>query len=583
MSIPGTVLAGRPWPFTRLLAPDRERLRAVGIGLAIAAALAAARLAWNLVYGNDLFLDSWVLVHVLGVLDGDVTRLPRATLTLQYPISYLPALPLSFLFGPFVTVKYIYPVVSSLAAVPGYLLLRRGPAPILGVLGLLFLPDLAVKALTGTPQGFALPLFVLAVYFALTEKRLPFVLTAAAILFTHHLTGMVTLVLYYTVVALPHSREPGWLRREAPYLVFFSLWPLYWAWSFYWTDQSYIWPIFLTLALAVGASSAVGLYLLMPRLNRLMGVLGGLAERLPGHAMLAACIVVAALGWLISERTLDSPGLSSAAVANRAVVAVYAALLFIGALAVLARRHLGLTLLFGTLGWLGFLVMPTGCTHVFDGLRLADYAILGGLVALFAPGLNASWRQPAIVLSLALVFAAGGLRLQVGRDRLFAISDAQYAAAGWIRDNTRPNESVATDTKMSLLVLGKSDRNATFEGSRWLFDGSPVGPTITSLNTGPSFAQRPIAYVLLTDYMLTRGADVGWFGATTVVKPELFTELDGIGRRVYQQGGVTIWRLDQQLTAGGGRRVFPHEAALDVLTSRMFGAIPLVGKGSICD
>ena len=125
---------------------------------------------------------------------------------------------------------------------------------------------------------------------------------------------------------------------------------------------------------------------------------------------------------------------------------------------------------------------------------------------------------------------------------------------------------------MSLLILGEANRSATFEGSRWLFDGTPIGPTITTLNTeGPSFFNHPITHVMLTDYMLTRGADVGWFGATTVVKPGMYEELDTLGERVYAKDGVTIWALDQDRTAGDGRREFASKSALTLLTDRFFG------------
>jgi hypothetical protein len=584
MSTLGTVLAGRPSPLTWLPELTGERRRTLVVGFTIAAFLATLRVGWNLAYDNDLFLDSWVLVHVLDVLGGGAERMPRATLTLEYPLSYLPTLPVAMLLGPADTVKYVYPVVASLAAVPAYAMLRHGPAPVLGVFALLLLPDLAVKGLTGTPQGMALPLFVLASYFALAENRVGFLLTAAAILFTHHLTGMVTLVVYYTVVAMPRSREPGWLQREAPYLLFFACWPAYWAWTFFQTDQSYIWPIFLTLATVAGGTSAVLLYAFLPQIQRVAEYTGAIARRIPPHLVIEGAILIGLAGWLLSTRTLDSPGLSSAALANRAVVAIYAGLLFICALAVLARGHMGLLLLFGTLGWLGFLVLPTGCHRVFDGLRLADYAILGGLVGLMAPGLDARWKSPAVVLAIALVFSAAALRMEYGRDRLFGLTDGQYAAAQWVEANTEPGVSIATDTKMSLLILGEANRSATFEGSRWLFDGTPIGPTITALNTsGPSFLNHPITHVMLTDYMLTRGADVGWFGATTVVKPGMYEELDAIGERVYVQDGVTIWALDQERTTGDGRREFASKSALTLLTDRFFGSLPIVGRGGVCD
>ncbi len=540
--------------------------------------LASVRIGWNALHANDLFLDSWVLVHILGVVEGSVEQLPRAKLTLQYPLSYLPALPSSYVFGPAFTVRYAYPVVASLAAVPAYLLLRQGRAPALSVLALLLLPDLSVKALTGTPQGVGLPLFLLALYFALSGRRLPFVLAATAVLFTHHLTGMVTLILYYTVVAMPASREPDWLKREWPYLLYFGLWPLYWAWTFYQMDQAFIWPMFLILATVGGGTAALAIYVAVPHIERLTERLARSSRNLSTRTVIGTALVVGGMGWLIASYTLDSPGLSSV-YANRAVVALYAALLVIGAFAIIARQHLGLTLLFVTLSWLGFLGMSTGCQRVFDGLRLADYAVLGGLVALFSPGLQTRWARPVLMTAIAFVFIAGGLRLQFSHERLFALSESEYQAAGWLMENSRHSESVATDTKMSLLVLGQGERHATFEGSRWLFDGTPVGPTITALNSDELFVERPISYVMLTDYMLARGADVGWFGPASVIDESLFLELDNIGQRVYVNDEVTIWRLDERLTSVGGVRHFDSRGPATVLMDRVFEAIPLVGRG----
>ena len=97
---------------------------------------------------------------------------------------------------------------------------------------------------------------------------------------------------------------------------------------------------------------------------------------------------------------------------------------------------------------------------------------------------------------------------------------------------------------MSLLILGEGGRNATYEGTWWLFDGSPVRPIVATLNGASRFRDRPIRYVALSDYMLERGAEIAWFSAT--VKPDraLPQRIDDLGHRVYDRGGVTIWELD---------------------------------------
>lgn len=518
--------------------------------LLAALALASWRLWWNLANGQDLFLDSWVLVHILRVFDGGAELLPRGLLTLQYPLSYVPFWPLAKLFGSFGSVKLVYPVLASLAAIPAFLLVRNGPLALGGVLSILLLPDLMIKSLNGTPQGVALPMFLLALYFALQGKRLPFVLAATAILFTHHLTGLITLVLYYTVVATPRSRDPGFLRTEWPSLVYFSLWPLYWAWTFANTQQTYLGPAFLVLAVSVGLPMALLLYAMAPLIDRLVHWAGQWTQTLSTAWIALAVGIAAAAGWLFSGPLLNTPGLSDAPVANRALVSIYAVIITAGLAAALSRRHTPLILFAGTLLTLGFANNFLGCTPLFDGLRVADYAAVCGLVALFAPGLTAPWSTRTTLLCVALLVLLGSvLRLQANYERLFAHTADQLAAARWVAANVPTNASIATDAKMSLLVLGEGSRNATFEGTWWLFDDAPIAPYVAHLNSDRRFLDRPIRYVLLSDYMFGRGAEVSWFTPAMRAPASLPVRLDAIGKRVYEHGGVAMWELDASAIA----------------------------------
>ena len=98
----------KPWP----------GLSGLFVGaVALAGILAAVRVGWNLARPDDLFMDSWVLVHILRAMDGESAWLPRAALTLHNPLSFLPLYPISKVFGAFDTVKLAYPVVASLAVV----------------------------------------------------------------------------------------------------------------------------------------------------------------------------------------------------------------------------------------------------------------------------------------------------------------------------------------------------------------------------------------------------------------------------------------------------------------------------------
>ena len=355
----GSVPVRRPWQRTSTLQWLRSPLPTVG--LTVALALAMARVGWNLARPQDIFLDSWVLVHLLQALDGEASLLPRAALTLHYPLSYLPLFPLAKVFGPFTTVKLLYPIIALLAAVPAYLLVRRGPAPVVGIIAMLALPDLAVKALNGTPQGVALPLFLLTLYFAVHRRRKGFVATAVAILFTHHLTGLITLVLYYAMWVLPRSRDRGFLRGEWPYLLFFSAWPLYWAWTFSNTGQWYMAPILLVLTVAIGLPIAVVLYLAAPHTRQAVDWAGARAAALSPLRLVALAVGVAAAGLLLSGVTLETPGLSTGGLANRLVVALYAVLLVIAGAAILARRDHGLALFAAILLALGSAVVGMGC------------------------------------------------------------------------------------------------------------------------------------------------------------------------------------------------------------------------------
>ncbi len=532
----------------RLSSVDVDIWGIPAMGLAIAAALAAARVGWQLVRPDDLFLDSWVLVHILEVFNGEASPLPRAALTLQYPLSYLPfVIPAKFV-GALGTVKFVYPVVSSLAAIPAYMLARRGMTPVAGALALLFVPDELVKALNGTPQGIAFVLFLFAVYFSIRRNRAAFIVTAIVTLLTHHLTGLAVLLLYYSVWVLPRTREPGFFRHEWPYLLLFSAWPLYWALTFAATNQWYLAPIFLGLAAVVGAPLAVGLYLLLPAIRRAIRYTGTLAASFSARRVVTIAVLVAATGWIASGSLIDTPGLSSAETANRAVAALYMGAISLGFFAMLSRRDEGLTIFVLATGLFVTLILALGCRAFFDSLRLLDYMLIVALAALFAPGLEGRWVSRSVLITAAVVVVlAGSIRLAFNYERLFAYTPGEIAAAQWIRANTRPSEAVATDTKMSLLILGRAGRHATFEGTWWLFEAAAIGPYITALNNKDRFRGRPIAYVLIADYMIEQGAEVAWFTPLARPSAAAMKSIESIGTAVYDQAGVRIWKISDKL------------------------------------
>jgi hypothetical protein len=280
--------------------------------------------------------------------------------------------------------------------------------------------------------------------------------------------------------------------------------------------------------------------------------LGQWTDRLSTRTMVLVAGIAAVATGLLSGLLIHSPGLSEASVTNRVVVSIYGVVLLVGLFAALARRHTPLVLFAGSLLSLGAANNLLGCAPLFDGLRVTDYAAIAGLVALFAPGLTARWSNRTFTIGIALlILLASGLRMASSHERLFAHTQGELAAAHWVSTNLPEYASVATDAKMSLLLLGAANRNATYEGTWWLFTDQPITPYIAVLNRGLRFFDRPIQFVLLSDYMFERGAEVTWFSPAMKASESLPERLDTIGEQVYDQDGVTIWELDASAVAAG--------------------------------
>lgn len=534
-------------------------------GIALALGLGAARVGWNLLHPHDLFVDSWVMKNLLASLSLGLPPLPRTGLTLQYPLSYVPFLPFAGASGALWTVRVAYPLVASIAAIPARFLTERGPAPLLGALALLFLPDALLKAQSGTPQGVAAPLFLLAVHFALQGRRGPFLGVGLATLLTHHLTALAVLVLYYAVWILPEAGRRGWLRAQWPCLVFLALWPAYWTRAFCAGGQFYLASMFLALAVTAGLPLAAALAAAAPSLRRLAGrasqaIARADARRRPAGTWvaLAAGLGVGAVGLSF----LRTPGLPGGLSLSSPVALGYAMLGGVLGWTLVRRGDVRM------LGFAGIMLLLSGLIWLlrlqafFDGVRLFDHALMIGLVASFAPPhvdggppaapvRRADRRRSAAALAAAVVLL-GIVRFADAYPRLFTYSDADWAAARWIARHAPEGVTVATDARMSALVTGIGEHDATFEGSAWLFKGTALGGTIAALNREDAFRRRPIGFVLLDGRMLSEGANVGWFAAPLKPPSDLPRRLDRLGRRVYQEGETVVWQLDPVRLSSAG-------------------------------
>ena len=479
----------------------------------------------------------------------------------------MPFLLFAKIWGGFDTVKYIYAAVSTLVVVPAYLIFRKGRAPALGAFAVLLFCDISFKTLTGTPQAVAIPLFVLALYFLLEGRHAAFVITAVAILFTHDLTGLVTIILYYTVWVLPRSRQPGFFRREWPYMLFFGLWPFYWAWTFSYSGQTYMVPVLLIFYFVVGLPACFFLYLATPYLHRKLDYWGQRSSGIKPVFVLGGVIVVSLLGYGLGL-FLRLSILSQSSVYTSLFAIICAAVIALGVAGLFKRRDIGMSLFIMALLCLAGLVLISGYDSIFDGLRLVDFILVSAIVVIFMGGLTGLWASRTLLFGImTMVILAYGIHFATGYSQMFSYTSGEYEAATWLEANSSVNVTIATDTKMSLLLLGVADRNATYEGSSWLFDSSTLKESIEELNEGQpvensaagkvilgqyttgsvgsntGFLKRPIRYVLIADYMMTSGADVSWFSAPLKPSADLEVVLDQLGNRVYSHDGVIIWQL----------------------------------------
>ena len=146
------------------------------------------------------------------------------------------------------------------------------------------------------------------------------------VLLTHHLTGLATLVVYYTILVLPRSRETGFLRSEAPRLLLFGAWPLYWAFTFSLTRQFYMAPILLSLTVVLGLPLAALLYAAAPMLRRGVERIGARVAAAPTPLAVVVAAAVAGVAGLAATTFVQTPGLSTATISNQVVAGLSGAL-----------------------------------------------------------------------------------------------------------------------------------------------------------------------------------------------------------------------------------------------------------------
>lgn len=157
-------------------------------------------------------LDSWVIYHILDSVMDNHEILPRAILYSYYPLSYLLLLPFSKLFGILFTLKFIYPLITSLVVISSYYLLSiflKGPKIFISTLIIALLDDFLLRSIAITPQGIALIFLFASMYFLLKDKKGLFLLFGLLTILTHHLTSLIlfAFVIGYLIDSILKHKE----------------------------------------------------------------------------------------------------------------------------------------------------------------------------------------------------------------------------------------------------------------------------------------------------------------------------------------------------------------------------------------
>lgn len=326
-------------------------------------------------------------------------------------------------------------------------------------------------------------------------------------------------------------------------------------------------PVLLIFYFVVGLPACFFLYLATPYLHRKLDYWGQRSSGIKPVFVLGGVIVVSLLGYGLGL-FLRLSILSQSSVYTSLFAIICAAVIALGVAGLFKRRDIGMSLFIMALLCLAGLVLISGYDSIFDGLRLVDFILVSAIVVIFMGGLTGLWASRTLLFGImTMVILAYGIHFATGYSQMFSYTSGEYEAATWLEANSSVNVTIATDTKMSLLLLGVADRNATYEGSSWLFDSSTLKESIEELNEGQpvensaagkvilgqyttgsvgsntGFLKRPIRYVLIADYMMTSGADVSWFSAPLKPSADLEVVLDQLGNRVYSHDGVIIWQL----------------------------------------
>jgi|GEM_PF-3281929 len=564
--------------------------------------VSAAKISVQLSTHSLISLDSWTIYHILSSVISGHEVLPRAVLYYHYPLSYIFLLPFAKLFGIMFTLKFIYPLITSLIVVPVYYLMSiyvDDYRSFIGALTIAFIDDFILRATAATPQGIALIFFFSAILFLLKGENRMFLFFGILSIFTHHLTSLILLVfaissiysrfiqyketnisasLYSDIRALSETAI-----KEKILLLYIALFFFSWIVISSTADKNIV-----SLYLAIKAAPAILLLILALffTLKHQALFLRAMREIRQKNIFIASLTIFFALLFFVLNYSTHS-FLSSYSYSILFLIPAYIMAPVTGSAYLLSDKDRTWVIFFTALmiGFILIILLRLNC--IFDVYRFVPFT----LAALVIVVVKNSRRLAHLLLAMVLTTFISHLLVSYGT---LTYNDKQMEAAEWARKNLE-QATVATDTKMSALFMGISNKSTTFEGTYWLFSQDNLLPWINAFNK-QRFIRQPIRYIATSSYMFDDGASISWSAKRYILTDRNIENFNKAGTIIFRNSDVVIWEVDESRLkeAGGLNTAHKQRSVISELISRIFsigGNIkkaelsldPRIAYGSTCE
>lgn len=522
-------------------------------------------------------LDSWVIYHILDSIINNHEILPRAILYSYYPLSYLFLLPFSKLFGILFTLKFIYPLITSLVVIPSYYLSSiffKGPKILISTLILTLIDDFLLRSVAITPQGIALIFLFSSMYFLLKDKKGFFLLFGLLTILTHHLTSLIlfAFVIGYLIDSILKHKEKNInlmsnlksifriTMKEKASIIYLALSFLSWFTIANLTHKNVLSIYFIIKLLPFTMLILIILFLFTQKYET--NILRFLRSIKIKYLFFASTIIILGLFFYVLNYSTHS-FISSYSYKAIFLIPIYIIAPIIG-IPYLLKSKDRLWRIFSALllvSFISIIILKLNC--VFDAYRFPPFILIPLTIIIVRKSKKLGY------LLLLLVISSFASHLFVSYNTL-TYNEKQIKAALWAKDNLE-QVTIATDTKMSALFLGLANKPATFEGSFWLFSQDDLLPWIKTFNKY-RFIEYPIRYIATSKYMYETGADISWSATDYILTERNIQNYNKIGQIVLNNADVIIWEINKtKLENATELRIEPKEKGfVDSIIARLF-------------